>query len=1024
MFYRYVRYSLILAVATFWGCNGGGNTSTVSKNPSQLGVENTAKSRKIAKLEGPTLVVSNASDDQQNPYVIYLPDKNLYFSVWEDWRNRNTTGADIYGQFINPDGTLCGTAFAVSTAAGNQTAPTAAYRQVNGNPAAGKIVVAWQDDRGDTSGGYVYFTTVTSIPAGGSCSAVAPTVGAETRVGFNSTKTYQDTVVHVASSFIATADGTAYNFGGSLGANNILPGTVKITNGAGNTVAADDALGKLIGSATGTVSYQTGAISFSFSALTPPAAGTSFFASYDHIAIALADMQDQLQRRYPPKIAYDTVRDRFWLAWTETRTATPDASLGNNSVSVLCFDTAPFAFTFPDSNYGGYVMLDGNSLAQLTNANGFAGADIIRTLDSLGNPTLKNRLLSRSTSATSDTFTFEYFDSLNNINVAADTNNPTTLFAWEGNRQKFTLSCNISSGNITATGSSAPLDDNVVHIYGLFDTSLTQKSTPSLRFDGGNTAGPSNYPVLAFDPTSQRFLAAWEDLRNGSNTKIYGQLVYTGGGLYGGNTLISFQDSTGTGQQDTNVANSKQTRPFIAYDSVNQRYFVAWQDGRNGTFSLENLDIYGQYVDTEGSLRGSNYAISTASSNQLNPVLAYNSATDATGKQFLALWKDARNLAVTGSDIYGQRFSLGQPQMTLLTATTPPQQLSPPLLNFGSIPVNQLARTSFVIRNTGDTTLSIDCVSPTPNAPFSFENLPTELGSCNDGQVLNLVPSSETTLTVKFLPTSGGTFTGSFTLNSDAGNATVSLQGIGVPPSMQITEGDGVNDGTLNYGTLQTGLSKDLTLTINNNSTVTYNLTSITGLSGEFTLVNPPAFPISLATGASTTITVRFAPTADGAASGQLTINTDKSLSQTINLAGTAVASGGTGSTGTTGGTGGSGAGATNTAPSSGGKSGCFIATAAYGSYIEPHVMVLRKFRDNVLLKTKAGTAFVQFYYRHSPPIADFIRKHDFLRMVTRWVLTPLIFVVEYPRLAGLLTMIMMLIGSLTGLKRLKRLRV
>lgn len=74
-----------------------------------------------------------------------------------------------------------------------------------------------------------------------------------------------------------------------------------------------------------------------------------------------------------------------------------------------------------------------------------------------------------------------------------------------------------------------------------------------------------------------------------------------------------------------------------------------------------------------------------------------------------------------------------------------------------------------------------------------------------------------------------------------------------------------------------------------------------------------------------------------------------------------------------------------------GGGGGCFIATAAFGSPVEKGVQVLKDFRDRFLLTNTPGKVFVRLYYKYSPPVANHIARHEWVKTLVRICLYPLI---------------------------------
>ncbi len=95
-----------------------------------------------------------------------------------------------------------------------------------------------------------------------------------------------------------------------------------------------------------------------------------------------------------------------------------------------------------------------------------------------------------------------------------------------------------------------------------------------------------------------------------------------------------------------------------------------------------------------------------------------------------------------------------------------------------------------------------------------------------------------------------------------------------------------------------------------------------------------------------------------------------------------------------------------------GGGGGCFIATAAYGSFLDSWIDVLYEFRDNYMLANAVGRKLVKTYYKYSPSLADIISHNFILKMLTRIVLAPIVCFAYLAVYLGMLKLSMILFAA------------
>ncbi|MDQ3930290.1 MAG: S-layer homology domain-containing protein, partial [Chloroflexota bacterium] len=130
--------------------------------------------------------------------------------------------------------------------------------------------------------------------------------------------------------------------------------------------------------------------------------------------------------------------------------------------------------------------------------------------------------------------------------------------------------------------------------------------------------------------SSHDWLVVWEDIRN-PTLDIYAQLIETNGSLIGNNYAIT----TGANTQED---------PRIEYNSAASKYLVVWQASGD-----QGYEVHGQVVSTGGGLSGGDILISTGPDREFSPEVSAGSGTTS----FLVTFNDDRQ---GDTDLFGQRF--------------------------------------------------------------------------------------------------------------------------------------------------------------------------------------------------------------------------------------------------------------------------------------------------------------------------------------------------------------------------------
>ena len=430
------------------------------------------------------------------------------------------------------------------------------------------------------------------------------------------------------------------------------------------------------------------------------------------------------------------------------------------------------------------------------------------------------------------------------------------------------------------------------------NTSAGQLTVSMTESTVGPTLTTVDFGAIAAGTTSQKTVTITNPARNTlRNIAVAASAPFSVASTTCGTTLASKATCTAT----ITFTPAGAVGPWSGnYASVSGLYYqmngtseasgnVGWTGTYNGTLSgsglLAKISVNPGSLSFGNQNLGSTSAVQTVTvSNTGNTSTSISAATVSTGFSASATTCGtslAANASCTYSIVF-QPTTMGASSGTLSVPTGVGTQtvslsgtglqtsdsITPTSLTFGSLAIGQTSSASTVtLTNTGNVALSV--------AAVAVSGQYQQTNNCGS----TLAAGASCSASVTFAPTTMGTQTGVLTMNSSAGNHSVSLAGTGLQAVAS------VNTASVAFGGQAVGSSSTAqSVTLTNAGNTTMTLASPTGVAAPYSVSTTCG--TSLAAGANCTYSFTFSPTSRGASSGSVTL-VNSGGNNVISLSGT-----------------------------------------------------------------------------------------------------------------------------------------